>query len=171
MKALRLLFFLVIPYAKADTYHMACTSADLKSSIEITNTNDKMFFRYTNTAGKKFFPLYSGMVTAQTIPHLKSAKHALSDIGPKIEFSWPIDQCVVNEDQLYLVKCMKSPIVTSPKNSTIRTNSFSTSLINEQTFAFSYEKLSVRFILIVDNKNFEIAIPFSKERCLVTYEK
>lgn len=171
MRIFGLLFFLAIPYVKADTFQMSCTSADLKSSIEITTTNDRMLFSYTNNAGKKYFPLYSGIVTAQTIPHLKSAKYALSDLGPKIEFSWPLEQCTIRDDQLYLVKCMKSPVVTFPRNTTLRANSFSTSLINEQTFSFSYEKLNVKFILVVDGKNYEIAIPFSKERCFATYEK
>lgn len=171
MRILGLLIFLAFPSVKADTFHMICTAADVKSSIEITSTNDKMVFSYINNAGKKYFPLYSGVVTAQTLPYLKTAKYALSNLGPKIEFSWPLDQCTINEDQLYLVKCMKNAVVTFPKHTGLRANSFSTSLINEQTFSFSYEKLSVRFILMVDNKNYEIAIPFSKERCFVNYEK
>jgi len=169
------LFLLVIifsaAYAKADTYHMACVSADLQSSIEISTIDNRMVFTYINNGGKKLFPLYSGVVTSQLLPHLKSAKSAFSDIGPKIEFSWPVEKCLVSDNSLYLIKCLNGSEVKVPPDTDLRANSFSTSIVQEQTFSFTYEKMNIRFILVKDNKNYEISIPFSKERCLVTYEK
>lgn len=155
MKILGFIFFILISNAKADVYHLSCVSSDLKSAIDIRSLNDKMIFSYTNKEGKKYFPLYSGVVTAKIIPYLKSVRNAVSDIGSKVEFSMPLDQCSVGHQQPYLIKC---------------SNAFSTSLSTEQTFSFSYEKVNVKFTLVVDNKNYEISIPFSKERCFVIYE-
>jgi len=168
-----LLVFIVLFHSSillADQYQLTCQSSDMKSSINIKTQNDRYVFTYTNSAGKDFFPLYTGLVTAETLPHLKMAKKKLSGFERSIEFSWPVENCLIKAEQPYILKCFKEAEVKLPENLSLRLNSFSTSLHQAQSFAFSYEKLSVRFILTSEDQNFEISIPFSKERCKVVIE-
>jgi hypothetical protein len=161
----------MITSAQAENYHLSCIAADLKSSIEITSSKDRMIFSYKNKEGKKYFPLYNGIVTASSLSHLKSAKHALHEIDNELSFSWPIENCSIRNEELFLAKCSSDADVILPARSGLKANTFSTSLIAEQSFSFIYEKLSFRFILHVDNDSYEILIPFSKERCQVSLEK
>ncbi len=171
---MRILLVLILLFQSsnllAEQYHLSCLSSDTKSSITIKTQNDRYIFTYTNTAGKNFFPLYSGIVTAETLPHLKIAKKKFSNFEGRIEFSWPVENCFIKADHPYILKCFKEAEVNLPSDLALRLNSFSTSLINEQSFSFSYEKLNIRFILTSENQNFEISIPFSKERCKVAVE-
>jgi hypothetical protein len=152
-------------FAEDVPYHLKCTASDLKTSIELTSTKGRMVFVYTNYDGKDFFPLYNGVVTTKNLANIKAAKKLYADSFQTIEFSWPIEECIVSDTDSLIVKCLKNAEVKYPINTKVKTSSFQTSINTEQTFNFSYEKLNVRFILNAQDKNFEISIPIQKDRC------
>jgi hypothetical protein len=167
MRILILVFF-TITLARADEYHLSCIAPDLKSSLNIGIINQRLVLTYINLEGNKDFPLYSGVVTKKTMAHIKSAKNNLNEINQKLELSWPIEDCRVHQDQMYLIKCSQNAEVAFPKRTKLTANSLTTSITSEQTFSFTYEKLNFSFNLLIGSKNFIISIPFSKERCQIS---
>ena len=165
MLSLIIIFLRMKAFAQIEGYHLNCTTPDQQISVEIFSNKDKMIFTYKNKMGKNFFPFYSGPVNANSFNYLRNARNNLRQINQKLEMSWPLEQCSIDNNQSFLIECNGKGIITFPLSSTLYGLDLSTSIINENTFNFSYEHLQFRFNIVAHNEKYEISIPFTKDRC------
>jgi hypothetical protein len=159
-----------ISLAKAATYHLSCISTDNKAVIEATIKDNKMQFTYSHIDGKKYFPLYFGPVSVSKFKLINTAKNSLQKINNKLQMEWPLEKCSIDDQQLFILSCSGEAQVIYPAKTNLIASSFSTSMIQEQTLTFSFESLKVRFFLQDNDQKYEIAFPFSKERCTVNWD-
>lgn len=152
-------------FAQGVDYHLGCISPDLRVKADIVSVKDRMVFTYTNAAGKENFPIYNGIVTNGNFSYLKKVRRALSELDGKIQMSWPIEACSIDDKNMFIVACRGNPRLDYPEDSELVAASFYTSIITEQTINFSYENLRFRFILNAHDGKFEISIPFPKDQC------
>lgn len=158
--------YFVFNFAHAyENYQLQCVGNRGKVNILIEKIENKIRFTYNNLEGKKDFPIYEGVVTANAIPFIKAAQKDLAIIDTKLIIEWNIDQCNLPTDNPMIIDCNGEVDVQFPKNSKLKSYHFFTSVLNEKTPNFTYEMLKVRLGLDTDEMHYLATMPFDPNRC------
>jgi len=169
MKYFIFLLFLFSNSAFAlEKYQLLCNGNRGKVNVVIEKENEKVRFTYNNLEGKKDFPIYEGIVTASTLPFIKSAQKDLAIIDTKLVLEWDVDQCNLPTDNPMIIACNGEVDVTVPKNSKLKSNNFFTSILNEKTPNFTYEMLRIRLGLDTDKLHYLASFSFDPNHCQLT---
>jgi len=148
-----------------ETYQLQCSGNRGKVNVVIEKTENKIRFTYNNLEGKKDFPLYDGIVTANTLPFIKAAQKDLALIDNKLVLEWNLDQCNLPNENPMIIACNGEVDVIFPKNSKLKSYDFYTSILSEKTPNFTYEMLKVRLGLDTDQMHYLTTMPFDPGHC------
>lgn len=148
-------------------YQLYCSGNRGKVLILFEQVNDKIRFTYTNTEGKKEFPIYEGVVTDRTMPFLKFAKKELDIIDSRLVLEWKIEQCKTPTKDSMIITCDGEAAVIYPTDSNLTSFDVFTSRINEQTPSFKFETFKINLGLDSKNMHYLISMPFDPAQCEV----
>ena len=164
MKFFIFLYILSFP-AWSKNYKAFCSGNRGQVAISMATYKNRLYVSYSNFLGAKDFPLYEGVVTRMTYPFLKIADEELITLEHEVQVSWPMENCQFSSHTPALMKCSGEAIFHIPKNSMLRSYTFGTSFIREESLTETYDIFKVRWGIEGEYFHHHIAMPFDPKLC------
>jgi hypothetical protein len=155
--------------AYAATYRALCTGNNGRIAVVMQSYKDRLYVRYSNAMGSQDFPLYEGTVTRATFSWLKEADKDLASLDKEVMVSWAMEQCTFNQKVPWLMQCGGEARFELPENSSLKSYTFATSIVNEASLTSNFEIYKIRWGIDSEDFHHHIAMPFDPRHCQASY--
>ncbi|MBC7537682.1 MAG: hypothetical protein H7281_02585 [Bacteriovorax sp.] len=161
--------FLISNSAFALIYRAQCTGNRGGVAVSIYTSKDKLFMRYSNVLGAQDFPFYEGSVSKLAMPFIKIAQTELASIDHEVLLSWPVEKCTFSTANPLLMECNGAATFIIPEKSELKSFTFFTSIIKEDSLTSSYEIFKIRWGIEGLDYHHSIGMPFDPKLCQAEY--
>ncbi|MBC7715063.1 MAG: hypothetical protein H7177_17080 [Rhizobacter sp.] len=168
MKLLLPLVLFFMTSAHALEYRAACSGNRGNVSVQMYSKDDRFYMLYSNAMGSDDFPLFEGVVTKLALPVIKIAQEELASLDEQVLVSWPLSQCKFNQKDPLILQCDGEGTFLFPKDSTLKSYTFITSHVTEESLTSKYGIFKIRWGVDSSDFHHSLALPFDPTLCKAT---
>ena len=109
-------------------------------------------------------PIWNNVITPNDLSVIAETGKLLSDLGPDISFSMPVESCEVQDG--FLINCFGSSPTTEMGGHQVRMWSAYTKETQDVSFAGVYSYVTTNIALDIDGKSYHIPMRYGSDECV-----